>query len=137
VHITIPRQSDQIEPLDPKLQYWYQVTRTAVPPAAGAPDLVNEVPAIGDENVIDRNAEWEKQYAYTVTPITWVETQPNGKRIYSVPGESAAPVEVVTKDVFPPAAPTGLQAVYTSGPPRTIDLTWAPNTDADLAGYNV
>jgi hypothetical protein len=30
-----------------------------------------------------------------------------------------------------------LQAVYTSGPPKTIDLTWAPNTDADLAGYNV
>jgi hypothetical protein len=137
VHIAISRQLDQSEPPDPKLQYWYQVTRTGVPPAAGAPDLVGEVPALGDESVVDRNAEWEKHYAYTVTPITWVETQPNGKRIYSVPGESATPIEVLTKDVFPPATPTGLQAVYSSGEQKTIDLTWAPNTDADLAGYNV
>jgi hypothetical protein len=136
VRINIPPQAMQSEP-DPRIQYWYQVTRNIVPAGNSTPDLIGEAPAIGDVNIVDRNFQWEKQYAYTVTPITWVETQPNGKRIYSVPGESAAPVEVVTKDVFPPAAPTGLQAVYTSGPPRTIDLTWAPNTDADLAGYNV
>ena len=136
VHIGIPPQAMQSEP-DQRLQYWYQVTRTNVPPGAGAPDLVGEVPAVGQENVIDKNFEWEKQYAYIVTPITWVETQPNGKRIYSVPGESAQPIEVVTKDVFPPAVPIGLQAVYSAGEQKTIDLTWAPNTDADLAGYNV
>src|SRR3954462_14224202 len=136
VHINIPTQAMQSEP-DPRIQYWYQVTRSLVPAGNNTPDLVGEAPAIGDVNIVDRNFEWEKSYAYTITPITWVETQPNGKRIYSVPGESAPPLEVVTKDVSPPAAPTGLQAVYTSGPPRTIDLTWAPNTDADLAGYNV
>ena len=136
VHINIPPQAMQSEP-DPRLQYWYQVTRTNVPPGTGTPDLVGEAPASGQVNVVDRNFEWEKQYAYTVTPITWVETQPNGKRLYSIPGDSAPPVEVVTKDVFPPAPPTGLQAVYSSGPQKTIDLTWAPNTDADLAGYNV
>jgi hypothetical protein len=136
VHIGIPPQAMQGEP-DQRLQYWYQVTRANVPPGNGAPDMVGEVPAVGQENLIDKNFEWEKQYAYIVTPITWVETQPNGKRIYSVPGESSAPVEVVTKDVFPPATPTGLQAVYSAGEQKTIDLTWAPNTDADLAGYNV
>src|SRR5580692_2782712 len=41
-------------------------------------------------------------------------------------------------DVFPPAVPTGLQAVF-SGPGQKafIDLVWAPVTDADLAGYNI
>jgi hypothetical protein len=136
VHIGIPPQAMQSEP-DARLQYWYQVTRTNVPAGTGSPDLVGEVPAVGQANVIDKNFEWEKQYAYIVTPITWVETQPNGKRIYSVPGESSVPVEVLTKDIFPPATPTGLQAVYSSGEQKTIDLTWAPNTDADLAGYNV
>jgi hypothetical protein len=136
VHLNIPPQAMQSEP-DPRIQYWYQVTRNIVPAGNNTPDLVGEAPAIGEVNIVDRNFEWEKNYSYTVTPISWVETQPNGKRLYSVPGESAAPVEVATKDVFPPATPTGLQAVYTSGPPKTIDLTWAPNTDADLAGYNV
>ena len=136
VHITIPPQAMQSEP-DARLQYWYQVTREDLPRGAATPDLIGEAPAIGQVNIVDRSFEWEKQYAYTVTPITWVETQPNGKRLYSVPGDSSAPVEVVTKDVFPPATPTGLQAVYSSGAPGTIDLTWAPNTDADLAGYNV
>ena len=40
--------------------------------------------------------------------------------------------------MFPPATPSGLQAVF-SGPGQKpfIDLIWAPNTDPDLAGYNV
>src|SRR3954469_3847788 len=136
VHIHIPPQAMQSEP-DARIQYWYQVTRTNVPAGNGTPDLIGEAPAIGDVNVLDRGIEWEKQYAYIVTPITWVETQPNGKRLYSVPGESATPFEVATHDVFPPAVPTGLQAVYSAGEQKTIDLTWAPNTDADLTGYNV
>jgi hypothetical protein len=136
VHIHIPPQATRSEP-DARIQYWYQVTRANVPTGNGTPDLIGEAPAIGDINVLDRGIEWEKQYAYVVTPITWVETQPNGKRLYSVPGESARPVGVATHDVFPPAVPTGLQAVYSAGEQKTIDLTWAPNTDADLAGYNV
>jgi hypothetical protein len=136
VHINIPPQAMQTES-DPRMQYWYQVTRNVVPAGNNTTDLVGEAPAIGDVTIVDRNFEWEKSYAYTVTPITWVETQPNGKRLYSAPGDSAAPVEVVTKDVFPPATPPGLQAVYSAGEEKTIDLTWAPNTDADLAGYNV
>lgn len=136
VHIHIPPQAMQSEP-DARIQAWYQVTRTNVPAGSGTPDLVGEAPAIGDVNILDKAIEWEKQYSYIVTPITWVETQPNGKRLYSVPGESATPVEVRTHDVFPPAVPTGLQAVYSAGEQKTIDLTWAPNTDADLAGYNI
>jgi len=40
--------------------------------------------------------------------------------------------------VFPPAIPSGLQAVF-SGPGQKlfIDLVWAPVADVDLDGYNV
>jgi fibronectin type 3 domain-containing protein len=55
-----------------------------------------------------------------------------------VEGDSSPQVSVVAHDVFPPATPTGLQAVF-SGPGQKpfVDLTWAPNLESDLAGYNV
>ena len=40
--------------------------------------------------------------------------------------------------MFPPAVPSGLQAVFSSvGQKPFIDLTWAPDTESDLAGYLV
>jgi fibronectin type 3 domain-containing protein len=35
--------------------------------------------------------------------------------------------------------PAGLEAVYTPVPQQAgfIDLTWAPDTESDLAGYNI
>ena len=49
-----------------------------------------------------------------------------------------SPVEVFTRDIYPPAQPGGLQAVFSSvGQKPFIDLTWAPNMESDLAGYNV
>jgi hypothetical protein len=80
----------------------------------------------------DRSFEWETSYEYKVTPVTWT---PKGVELE---GEDSKPLEVFTHDVFPPAVPSGLQAV-SSGPvaEKFIDLTWAPNTESDLAGYNV
>jgi len=47
-------------------------------------------------------------------------------------------VKVFAHDVYPPAVPSGLQAVFSGvGQPPFIDLIWSPVTDADLAGYNV
>ena len=42
--------------------------------------------------------------------------------------------------MFPPAVPTGLAAVATaagSGTEASIDLSWQPGAEADLAGYAV
>ena len=56
----------------------------------------------------------------------------------SIEGDDTPEVKVFADDVFPPAVPSGLQAVF-SGPGQQpfIDLIWAPVPDADLDGYNV
>jgi hypothetical protein len=86
---------------------------------------------------VDINIEWEKTYLYWVTPITRVYSQ-DGKLIGEIEGEDSAPIEVVTHDVFPPAVPERLLIVVNRIPGKKIvDLLWAPNTEKDLAGYNV
>jgi fibronectin type 3 domain-containing protein len=55
-----------------------------------------------------------------------------------VEGDDTPPARVLAHDIFPPAVPTGLQAVYSgAGQEPFVDLIWAPDTEADLAGYNV
>ena len=55
-----------------------------------------------------------------------------------VEGDDTPEIKVFADDVFPPAVPSGLQAV-SSGPGQKtfVDLVWAPVTDVDLDGYNV
>jgi fibronectin type 3 domain-containing protein len=55
-----------------------------------------------------------------------------------VEGEDTPTVTVFAHDVFPPAVPSGLQAVFSGvGQAPFVDLVWAPDTEADLAGYNI
>ncbi len=87
-----------------------------------------------NENVLDSASEWEHRYDYWVAIVTRV----NGGNPQEVQGEASQPVEVFTHDVFPPAAPTGVQAVGSGvGQAPFVDLSWIANTEADLAGYNV
>lgn len=85
---------------------------------------------------LDRNFEWEKTYFYWGSVVS-VMTMP-GRPPVEVEGEDTPEVKVFADDVFPPAVPSGLQAVF-SGPGQQpfIDLIWTPDTDADLAGYNI
>jgi fibronectin type 3 domain-containing protein len=84
---------------------------------------------------LDRDIEWEQTYLYKIAAVT-VETV-QGKE-EQVQGDDSPEVQVFVHDVFPPAPPTGLQAVYSGTPQQPfIDLSWAPNTESDLAGYNV
>jgi fibronectin type 3 domain-containing protein len=84
---------------------------------------------------LDTAIEWEKTYVYHLTAVTFAHAQGFEQQ---VEGDDSPEIAVVAHDVFPPATPTGLQAVF-SGPGQKpfIDLVWAPDTDADLAGYNV
>jgi len=88
------------------------------------------------DSFLDQTFEWEKSYSYRATVVSVVEAP--GKPTVEVEGDDTPAVKVFAHDVFPPAIPTGLQAV-SSGPGQQpfIDLIWTPVTDADLAGYNV
>ena len=79
--------------------------------------------------------EWENTYRYWITPVTIITTADTQVQ---VEGEDSNQVQVVAHDIFPPAVPGGLQAVYSGeGQKPFIDLIWAPVPSADLAGYNI
>jgi hypothetical protein len=123
-------------PLPNPLQRSYRVYRRAENSQQLV--LVGEVEA-GTENhlsLTDQSFEWQKTYYYHADTLT-VIAQP-GKPEVRVEGDDTAERKVFANDVFPPAVPTGLQAVF-SGPGQQafIDLVWSPVTDADLAGYNI
>jgi hypothetical protein len=85
---------------------------------------------------LDHSFEWEKTYEYraTVVHLIHVDGQPETQ----FEGDDTASMRVFAHDIFPPAVPTGLQAVFSgAGQQPFIDLIWAPDTEADLAGYNV
>jgi len=121
---------------NPELEHFFRVYRRS----AGAQNdvSVGEVKLRNQPDIAlaDHNFEWEKTYSYRVTVVTTVIHE--DRIAAEVEGEDSAPLNVLVHDSFPPAAPTGLQAVFSGmEQERFIDLTWAPNTESDLAGYDV
>jgi hypothetical protein len=80
---------------------------------------------------IDSTAQRGETYRYTAQRLRSVVLDGHTLELRSV---LSAPITVVMRDTFPPATPTGLAAVPGSG---SIDLSWEPNTEPDLAGYIV
>ena len=100
--------------------------------------LAGEIPAENrrDFSLTDSSIEWESTYEYRVETVTLI-AQPDRPDL-QVDGDDSPEVKVFAHDVFPPAVPSGLQAVFSGpGQQRFIDLIWAPVTDVDLDGYNV
>ncbi|MGO9169470.1 MAG: fibronectin type III domain-containing protein, partial [Candidatus Sulfotelmatobacter sp.] len=85
---------------------------------------------------LDQTFEWENTYFYRGAVVSVLELA--GKPTVEVEGDDTPAVKVFAHDIFPPAVPSGLQAVF-SGPGQQsfIDLIWAPVMDADLEGYNI
>ena len=99
--------------------------------------VVGELPLVdsGAPHLLDRNLEWEKKYLYRITVVTAVN---DGTSNAEVEGDDTNSLPVLAHDTFPPAVPSGLEAVFTNAAPQSfVDLIWTPDTDADLAGYNV
>lgn len=120
--------------LPPPLRSGYRIYRRS----ADAPraTLLGEVFPSGRVEFLDREIEWGAAYTYVVTPLTRLSETPR----VEIEGEDAPAVQITARDTFPPAAPTGLQAVFTpgaNGAAGSIDLTWIPGTEADLAGFIV
>ncbi len=66
------------------------------------------------------------------------ETKPVAQ-VFEAKSEPSAAVTFAFHDVIPPAASTHLAAITGSGfgEAPSIDLSWEPNAELDLAGYNV
>ncbi len=95
----------------------------------------------GGCRALDSSIRFGQVYEYRAQRVARVTVE--GKTL-ELAGELSAPVRVEALDIFPPAVPTGLAAVATTGengagnaPQTAIDLSWQPVTDADLAGYAV
>jgi hypothetical protein len=124
----IPAKSEQ-----PPSHFAVRVYRRATD---GVETLAGETPAGSEQSLTDTTIEWEKAYEYHAETVTVVDEE--NKPPIQVEGDDTPEVKVFADDVFPPAVPSGLQAVF-SGPGQKpfIDLVWAPVTDIDLGGYNV
>src|SRR5579864_1047568 len=125
-----------IAPEIPGLRFVYRVYRRDKTSNTDA--VAGEVPLEGQPSpgLLDRSFEWEKTYLYRITVVTIIA--PSNGSEQQVEGDDSQSVQVFAHDVFAPAVPTGLQAVF-SGPGQKpfIDLVWTPDTEPDLAGYNV
>jgi hypothetical protein len=119
-----------------QLRYVYRVYRRLE--GSQQEVLAGEAASDGRESfsLTDTSFEWEKTYEYHAEAVTVIAQA--DKTEIRAEGDNTAEVKVFADDVFPPAVPGGLQAVF-SGPGQEtfIDLIWAPDTDADLNGYNV
>jgi hypothetical protein len=120
----------------PGLRHLYRVYRRQKGTEANA--LAGEIPLENPPTLqlIDRTFEWEQTYSYRATVVTVIARE--GKFDLQVESEDTPTITVFAHDVFPPVVPSGLQAVFSgAGQAPFVDLVWAPDTDADLAGYNL
>jgi len=85
---------------------------------------------------IDHTAQMGETYHYTAQRVRIVSL---AGHTLEIRGAISSPVTVVMRNTFPPHAPSGLEAIPGGTTPteHSIDLSWAPNFDPDLAGYNV
>jgi fibronectin type 3 domain-containing protein len=134
-------------PTKPGVQYRYRIYRktesAGKEPAGGGnkkernKDVIAAEVAVGPAgpaHFLDA-IEWERTYDYRITAVTII-TKPDSQ--VHVEGDDSPQVRIVAHDIFPPAVPSGLQAVYSGeGQKPFIDLIWAPVPSADLAGYNI
>jgi hypothetical protein len=108
----------------------------ATPPAANEVKLQTP-PHTGDAGgTIDSTAVKGETYRYTAQRVLDTTLDGHTVTLRSLP---STPVTLVVRDTFPPAVPTGLEAVPGGASPadRSIDLSWTPDSDPDLAGYFV
>ena len=116
------------------ITHFYQIFRTQ--PGQKQPQKIGEVTA-DDDIFRDTHFDWQQHYSYEVDTVNRL-TGPEDVAFEFKSG-AAVTTSIETIDVFPPQPPAGLAAIFNGTEPGTlsIDLNWSPNTEQDLAGYNV
>lgn len=100
------------------------------------PDLQSCAEVAQDQTYRDETFEWEKTYEYRAAAVLVISG--TGKPDIEIEGGDTPSVAVFAHDIFPPAVPAGLQAVFSGvGQEAFVDLIWSPDTEADLVGYNI
>jgi hypothetical protein len=98
--------------------------------------LLVDSPAEADR-AIDKTIRFGQTYEYRAQRVARVTV--DGQTV-ELAGPLSESIRVEAIDTFPPAVPTGLAAVATAADSATgpsVDLSWLPVTEADLAGYAV
>jgi len=81
---------------------------------------------VGGPSFVDSRIEWGEERCYAIRVVHRYEG------VGTVESDASEPTCLTLADVFPPAAPTGVQSISSDG---AIVLIWDPVTAADLAGY--
>ena len=114
-------------------------------PGAAKPNHGNGVPPPEEQTLevdldksdsgeaLDHDAPLDHEWKYWAERVARVKTDGQALEIAGLP---SAPMTIDAKDVFPPAVPSGVAAVA-DAQAKAIDVSWTPDTEADLAGYVV
>ena len=100
----------------------YRVFRGSEP---GGP--FDEIGRTQETNLRDPSFQWKRHYYYRVRSYGQSATG-------EVEGPDSSLVDVFTQDAFPPRTPRELRTVVTA---KSVELSWRPNSEEDLAGYRV
>lgn len=112
-----------------------------LPPQTEPAEQTLKVAAVSNADpgmALDPNITFDRKYRYIAQRVI---TESIGSETPRGASRSSSAVIVDTRDIFPPAAPTGLAAVAV--PPdmnngiAEVDLSWSANTEPDFAGYIV
>ncbi len=127
-----PGFSAQLEGVQYRVRIYRRAQDSQTENKVAEADLMN----CHQPQVLDQTFEWEKTYDYRASVVAVIPKA--GQPDIEVEGDDTPLVKVFAHDVFPPGVPSGLQAVSSGvGQALFVDLIWAPDTDADLAGYNI
>jgi hypothetical protein len=123
--ITLSWQSSPRSPIsDAKLSpEGYEIFRSQT----GAPFSSEPITIVESTEYEDGSFQFGQSYIYQVRAYR----QREGSRAVTQLSEST---EITATDIFPPVSPQNIRAIAVT---RAVELSWSPNTDDDLSGYNV
>ncbi len=134
------------DPSAPQPHMVLRIHRTLVPNAGAAkPDeskgatpaeaqvLEVDLDKTDPGGAVDRDAQLDHEWKDWAERVVKLDVNAHTVEIAGTPSQT---VTIDAKDVFPPAIPSGV-TVVADAQAKAMDLSWTPDTEADIAGYVV